>query len=316
MAGMALILEDCQCDYVEIASSWRDNIQLQTKECQTPVEFYQFQDMEIQTGLETEILEEVVNRNDVGYTLSKILTKYQKKYSNDEWNQFIRDGKVGIDGEVVMNPELNVEPEQYIEFVNISRNAQVWYLSSISHHLNLSLSKTQVINTDFGTQTDEPHTLTHSEEDRLMSFLKQIVPVVEHELDTNNSSTAFNGYHLLKADGTDSISLWKILTVDLEKHKVCLPPPPHHHLSILPSSLLDLRVPHGPQVVYPDWSKGNHYPGVIVKCDLTRNKERIYDIDLSDGGGRLVGVREEYIRAIVSPDLDGRGRMGAAAASG
>lgn len=75
---------------------------------------------------------------------------------------------------------------------------------------------------------------------------------------------------------------------------------------------------YGLQVVYPDWSKGNHYPGVIVKCDLTRNKERIYDIDLSDGGGRLVGVREEYIRAIVSPDLDGRGARSssAAAASG
>jgi hypothetical protein len=125
MAGMAFILEDCQCDYVEIKSSWKDNVKVQTKECQTPIEFYQFQDMEIQTGLDAEILEEVVNHNDAGYTLSKILTKYQKKYSNDEWNQFIRDGKVGIDGEVILNPDLSVESDQYIEFVNITSNAQV-----------------------------------------------------------------------------------------------------------------------------------------------------------------------------------------------
>ena len=122
---MALTLEDCPCDYVEIPSSWRDHIKLQTKECQTPSEFYQFHEIEIQTGLETEILEEVVNQNDVGYTLSKIFSKYQKKYSNEEWKQFIRDGKVGIDGEIVMNPEQSVEPEQYLEFVNISCHAQV-----------------------------------------------------------------------------------------------------------------------------------------------------------------------------------------------
>jgi hypothetical protein len=136
-----------------------------------------------------------------------------------------------------------------------------------------------------------------------MSFLNRILPVVEHELETNNSSTAFNGYHLLKADGTDSIALWRVLTVDLEKHKV----------GNLPSSAVAHDPP--PQVVYPDWSKGNHYPGVIVKCDLTRNKERIYDIDLSDGGGRLIGVREEYIRAIVSSELDSRGMRSSATAA-
>lgn len=89
------------------------------------------------------------------------------------------------------------------------------------------------MNTEFGTQTDEPHALSHSEEDRLMSFLQKTLPMVEHELDTNNSSTAFNGYHLLKADGTDSIALWRILTVDLEKHKVCLLPTSPPSLALL-----------------------------------------------------------------------------------
>ena len=82
----------------------------------------------------------------------------------------------------------------------------------------------------------------------------------------------------MREDRPESIELWKILTVDLEKHKV----------------------------VFPDWSKGNHYAGVIVRCHVTRNKERIYDIDMSDGGSRLNGVREEYIRAIL-PGVGGDG---------
>lgn len=150
---------------------------------------------------------------------------------------------------------------------------------------------------DFSTQSDEMTslaTLSSIEEKQLISFLRNILPLVEQELDNNNSSTAFNGYKLLTSDGTDSISLWKLLTVDLEKHKVRI-------ISLFYYFF------HISKVVYPDWSKGNHYPGVVVKCELTRNKERIYDIDLSDGGGRLIGVREEYIRAIFPPDLDGRG---------
>ena len=50
--------------------------------------------------------------------------------------------------------------------------------------------------------------------------------------------------------------------------------------------------------MYPDWSKGQHFPGIITRCRVTRNKERIYDIELSDGGIRLNSVREEYIRAV------------------
>jgi hypothetical protein len=118
--------EDCECGFVEIVSSWKTTTKYATKECQTSPELYQFEDAEVQTGLFTEILEEVVSRDDSGYQLSSLLTKYhQKKYSNEDWNQFIREGKVGVDGEIVTNPDSLVEPEQYIEFVNISCNAQV-----------------------------------------------------------------------------------------------------------------------------------------------------------------------------------------------
>ena len=66
-------------------------------------------------------------------------------------------------------------------------------------------------------------------------------------------------------------------------------------------------------MIYPDWSKGQHFSGIIVNKHVTRNKERIYDIDISDGA-RLCNVREEYIRAVVTPSgthspTGGRGRM-------
>lgn len=52
------------------------------------------------------------------------------------------------------------------------------------------------------------------------------------------------------------------------------------------------------QVIFPDWSRGDHYKGKVVHCSLTRNKERVYDIEYSDTGvyDRINGVRGEYIR--------------------
>eukprot|EP01034_Spumella_vulgaris_P030784 gene30784-38049_t len=67
----------------------------------------------------------------------------------------------------------------------------------------------------------------------------------------------------------DETTYWKLLSVDLEKRRV----------------------------LYPDWTKARHYEGHITKCVVTRNKERIYDIEYEDGV-RLGGVREEYIRML------------------
>jgi hypothetical protein len=133
--------EDCDCGSVDIISSWKSSVKYSTKECQTSPELYQFEDAEVQTGLFTEIIEEVVNRDDTGYQLSSFLSKYhhQNHRSHDDWNQLIREGKVGVDGEIVTNPDSLVEPEQYIEFVNISCNAQVIQRTSLLA-LTLSLS--------------------------------------------------------------------------------------------------------------------------------------------------------------------------------
>ena len=52
------------------------------------------------------------------------------------------------------------------------------------------------------------------------------------------------------------------------------------------------------KVVFPDWTQqAKHYPAVVQRCVLTRNKERVYDIEYDDGS-KLSGVREEYIRLL------------------
>ena len=96
---------------------------------------------------------------------------------------------------------------------------------------------------------------------------------METELEENSSSQAFDGFEFAKSDSNEEISYWKLLSVDLEKRKVVL----------------------------PDWTKAKHFPGVIIKCTVTRNKERLYDIDYHDGS-RLIGVREEHIHWIAHSD--------------
>jgi len=59
------------------------------------------------------------------------------------------------------------------------------------------------------------------------------------------------------------------------------------------------------KVVYPDWSTAKHRPGRIAKCVLTRNRERVYDVDFEDSSVRLTGVREEHIR-LVGENLSGK----------
>lgn len=101
----------------------------------------------------------------------------------------------------------------------------------------------------------------------LKQFLRNLLPTVIKELDDNFASKAFDGYEIAANDFAEDILYWKTLSVDLEKKKV----------------------------VYPDWTTANHFPGIISKCNVTRNKERLYDIDYEDGI-KLLGVREEHIR--------------------
>ncbi len=117
---------------------------------------------------------------------------------------------------------------------------------------------------------------SHSEESKidvdmpsLSSFLRRMTPMMETELSTNASSTAFDGYETVSPDSSHDISYWRVLSVDLEKKKV----------------------------VFPDWSAAKHSRGKITRCTVTRNKERLYDVDFDDEL-KLTGVREEHIRLL------------------
>jgi WD40 repeat protein len=99
------------------------------------------------------------------------------------------------------------------------------------------------------------------------------MPFVMKELEENFSSKAFDDYEVSTSDFNNDVVWWKTLSVDLEKKKV----------------------------VFPDWSTAKHYPGNISDCSVTRNKERLYDIDYDDGA-KLVGVREEHIRWLCTAD--------------
>lgn len=109
----------------------------------------------------------------------------------------------------------------------------------------------------------------------LLTFLSRGLPTIEDELDNNLTSKAFDGYELVESDASEDILFWKLLSVDLEKKKV----------------------------VFPDWTTAKHSLGRISRCVLTRNKEKIYDIEYEDGI-KLLGVREEHIRLLE----EGRGK--------
>ena len=83
-------------------------------------------------------------------------------------------------------------------------------------------------------------------------------------------SNAYDSYELQSDNSAgEIINYWKVLSVDLEKKKV----------------------------VFPDWTTAKHYIGKISRCVITRNKERVYDIDYDDGS-KLSNVREEHIRLL------------------
>eukprot|EP01039_Chlorochromonas_danica_P003245 gene3245-3555_t len=63
------------------------------------------------------------------------------------------------------------------------------------------------------------------------------------------------------------------------------------------------------KIVYPDWNKARRYTGSILKCTITRNKDRVYDIEFDDGI-RLVNVKEDYIRLLEDPSSGGGGGGG------
>ena len=123
--SVSVKFEDTSCESVRVGSSWRNKIKAVNESTQTPEDMYQFEDAETQSGLYTEIVEEVVGKKDTGYSLLEYLSEYRENRTREVWAEMIAQGKASIDGEVVVNPDASLEVEQYIEVVNETVSVQV-----------------------------------------------------------------------------------------------------------------------------------------------------------------------------------------------
>lgn len=81
--SLAIKFEDTTCESISIGSSWKNKIKSRNAESQTPEEMYQFEEAETQSGLHTELVEEVVSKKDTGFTLLDYLCEYRDNRSRE-----------------------------------------------------------------------------------------------------------------------------------------------------------------------------------------------------------------------------------------
>jgi len=197
-----------------------------------------------------------------GMTLLEYYCKNHKVPLNNEsyWKRRIESGFITVDLECSANPQKTVDEDSFLEFVDYRADAET-QTDSLTVENVLPL---------FSTDNGHEEKKTDPEDEvKMKSFLDRVIPRLELELSSNMNSKAFDGYETTVDTITEEISLWKTLSVDLEKHKV----------------------------VFPDWGKGKYSLGTVTACYTNRNGERLYDVDYKDAV-KLSAVREEHIRVL------------------
>lgn len=277
------MFDDVQCSSLNINSSWLPTSQRTSKKSihtQTPAEFQNLQEREVQSGRYTRIIQDQISEEEAGTNVIEHLCKKHSRLWGvkhpevvlETWRGKVSCGMVTVDCEVINETETKLEVDAFLEFVD--------------HKAHVG---TQTSSTDTATLTNqaEPKSSARAEgkdskhdskreksRDRggLSNFLEKIAPLVLEALQENETSSAFDNITFsgsTQEDEAQCITSWKSLSVDLEKRRV----------------------------IYPDWNKAKYHHGFIINCISTRNKERIYDVEFDDGS-KLFGVREEYIRLI------------------
>lgn len=172
------------------------------------------------------------------------------------------------DGFVTVDCEVNTDP--------ISTLDTDYFIEYVEQKANKSIQTESRLPT---SNLDGP--LDHP---RVADFLSRVYPLLDEALVANETSHALDilDYHtgssILDEHG-DRVEYWRQLSVDLEKKKI----------------------------LYPDWNRAKYVTGTVVHCAITRNKERVYDIEYDDGAV-LTGVKEDYIRLLDDPnDANGGG---------
>ena len=291
---------DYSGDLESVPSDWND-VELTETSCQTDASLYQFNEQETQTGIATEIVGDEVKAKYTGMSVLDFMSKKHKRMSKDKWQSSIEGGKVTVTNAeecaVQTNPQSKIAGDYFIEYVNVSSEAGTQTtppVAATDEQLPEGKAPTST-SASGGGNGDSKNSGDYDEYDddfgegkaggesksgesknsgdtalAYASFLDEVYPLVEEALLENNSSTAFDGYEsrLSGGDMDDSeVKYWEGLSVDLEKKKV----------------------------VYPDWSKAKHQSARVVRQILTRNRERVYDIEFDDSF-KMNNVREEHLR--------------------
>lgn len=118
--------DDGKCESIFISSTWRTKATKKSAECQTPSEFYEFDDAQSQSGINTRIVSELVSKKDKNLSLLRYFCEYHQNESREIWTNRIKDGAVSVDCEISTQTDLIVEPGQYLEFVDYKNDAQVF----------------------------------------------------------------------------------------------------------------------------------------------------------------------------------------------
>lgn len=310
------------------ASCWREQSSRgdKTAETQTDARLFRFAETETQSGLATEVVQDQVKSKHEGLTLLDHFCKLHPDRPREEWREGIARGKVTVDCDVVTNVDAPVSKDFFIEYVNVSSDKETqttplgpWTAPSSSSSSSSNSSRRRNQQRGDGKGGDDEGDDAYNDDDyeeyegdekqgeskggehgllsSLSAPLRRLAKIMQKELEASSSSSAFQGYRLQdrgaaqQDDASTEAAYLQCLTVDLEKHRV----------------------------LFPDWAKAKHSAGKVSRCVLSRNRERLYDVDFDDGA-RLQGVREEQVRLLGEPPLDarqgqGQGRSGAATSS-
>lgn len=118
---------DATCCSISITSSWKSSGSEGKKDadCQTPAHFFQFVEMETQTGICTEVIQDQVSTKNAGMPLLDYLSTFHNSQSSLQWKQHIKSGFVSVDCEVATETSTRLIKDQYIEFVDMKSDAEV-----------------------------------------------------------------------------------------------------------------------------------------------------------------------------------------------
>lgn len=108
-----------------LESTWRTSASKGDADTQTPREMYQFSETEMQSGVETQVLQDQVKGKHSGLTLLEHYCKLHPELSRDEWRAEIGRGKVTVDCEVTTKGDAQLQTDFFLEYVNVCSDKEV-----------------------------------------------------------------------------------------------------------------------------------------------------------------------------------------------